>query len=260
MSRTLFLIGCAALVALTVLPATAETTRSLGMGDVGLALPNTGSWYINPALLPDVNGFASSTSPWPATAEFTAALGDDVANIQFVDISVRDAAGTRGFGAGYANIMGAMDIFGAGYGQRLSFLPGLSGGINVYNIDVAGVDETMFDLGLSYEAPMTAGNLLLGLAVWDISNQVDTNLAIGGAWDMPGNGITLAADLIDLGGADVFNVGAEWARGPLSVRVGASDGDLTAGFGYIWRNFAVGFAWQDWGAADAYFGSASAHF
>jgi len=260
MSRTWYLLGCAGVLALMALPTAAETSRTLGMGGTAIGVDTTASaWSSNPALLPATDGFPSTSSPWPCTAEFTAALGDDVANIQFINLSLRDAAGTRGFGAGYANLSGTVDLFGAGYGQNVSFVPGLSVGANLANISGGGVDETVFNIGLAYQPDMPGGKLVVGLVVGDVTERFDTDVNLGASFAMPA-GVTIAADWVDIGDGDLFNVGAEWQHGPLAVRVGAVDGDLTAGAGYRWRNFDVGFAWQDWGSADAYFGSASVHF
>jgi len=260
MSRRWYLVTAVTLLGLVALSACADTSRTLGMGNTVVGVDTSASaWGSNAALLPYVEGFGTSKSPWPCTAEFTAALGDDVANIQFIDLSLRDAKGGRGFGAGYANFGGEVDVFGVGYGQELGFLPGLSAGLTVSNADSDDGDDTFVDLGLAYRQSLPAGDLMLGLVVRDLTDQVDTGVDVGASIRLP-SGLTVAADWVDVGDADIFNAGAEWRKDRLAVRVGVADGDLTAGVGYIWRNFDVGFAWQDWGDADAYFGSASVHF
>ncbi|MCD6360085.1 MAG: hypothetical protein J7M38_04410 [Armatimonadetes bacterium] len=261
MSRTYCLVACAVLVVLMLVPANAETARTLGMGDTHVAVDNTASaWVGNPALLPYVDGASNPNSPWPAAVEFTAALGSEVPNIQFVDISLHDAARVRGFGAGYQNWMGDGDVYGFGYGQLWNLLPGLSVGLSGTDVDFSPwFDEFMFNFGMAYQYALPTADLTFGVVVRDVTDRMDTEVDLGAAAALPG-GFTIALDIVDIGDDCDVNVGGEWVTGPLSLWVGSSDSDFTAGAQYNYDNWHVSFAYQDWDGADAYFGGGGLNF
>jgi hypothetical protein len=142
-----------------------------------------------------------------------------------------------------------------GYSRELS--QGLRVGASMRYLRQELFDSTAngvgLDLGLMYEY---SNRLAFGLAVRDLAetlawsggagerDSVDATTSVGVAF-RPTQGLNLNLDLVKTGSADgVFRLGAEkWFQQKYGLRMGADDGDLTAGASMRMKDWQFDYAY-----------------
>lgn len=262
MHRTVTILMALALVALVAMPLMAQdTARSIGMGNSLLLtsddeLAATG----NPAALPHLDVFGEELQDDPARASLTLGL-DMPGNLDYWAISAagRDAEGVNGYGVNYGNYSGGgetMAPLAIGYGRQVG-PQGLSVGINLVNISMpTGVDDqTMIGLGLMHRQDLPEQTVRYGLLLADLFDDSGHGPYLHvGASVTTLEGITAAATIFDLTNEvdTILALGVEWLlpESDATLRGGLHDGDLTLGAGYRFGNFDLSLGWADTDGGD----------
>lgn len=235
------------------------TPRAIGMGGTAVGVADDGlAWQQNPAGLGALNVPCAEGKPWGHDV-IGAFLNVDDTDIWGITWSGWKPEQRLGVGAGYLNLDGDVNVFGAGVGLAIKESP-FSVGANFIVVDPdGGSSSTLLDAGVMYrilrenKAPVR-----LGLTVTDITDE------IGGAfWNIGGSGnitdkLLLAVDILDLTDEvdTMVNAGVEYTAGRQNewrLRAGlvdtGDDHELTLGAGYAkpdsrWR-FDFGWANTD---------------
>ena len=248
--RNTYLVAIAVvLVAVAVVPAFAQTGRSMAMGDavVGVA-DDSAAWGQNPAGLPHVTAAETSVSPIPSHVSGTVDIGSDL-DVLGLDYSARSPDAKYGWGAGYWTLEYSTSVqsatvglevteWGAGFGSRFGE-QGLSWGVALNRseltlsasgstTDAAAIstkfniisgrrtsastsfDETLFDVGLMLRRTLPVNDLKVGLVARDVSDEVQTTYDMGVGVRLP-LGLLIAADMHDVTDEfdSSFHLGAE---------------------------------------------------
>ncbi len=243
--------------------------RVLGMGLTRVGLPGSSTTFSdNPGALPTVQTWGLSLSPWPARVSGTATVDSESDGDRYgIAGSARNAAATRGFGAGWATFDGTYideDLFGIGYGCVCCC--GIMGGVSLYHRtwetsdqmsteQNGSGDNTWFDVGFFHQFDLPLNTWSVGVVARDVTDEFGS----GPTWDLGVSvelptALLIGADLVDVTDEtnSVLNVGAEWPipLSPVVVRAGLADGDFTAGAGYRIGNWEIGAAWADFEFGD----------
>jgi len=262
MRSSCWLVTVAALVVM-VAPASAQTARSLAMGNAGVGVANDSvAWSQNPAGLPYLQPAPITLSPIPSHVSGTIDLGSDVDSLG-LNYSARLKGRTAGWGVGYWKMeMGNSETenLGAGYGMTfgqgdmswgvaLGRIETTSSGTQTTPASSASNDEFVADIGVMLKRSLPASDLKVGLVARDVTDQFQTTFNVGASLDLPA-GVLVAADIVDITdeAETQFNLGAEWKLPLLSavtVRGGLADGDVTVGAGYSLGMVEVSLSWQN---------------
>lgn len=246
---------------------TGITARTMGMGNVGIAVADdAAAWLQNPAGLASLNIPCPEGKLWANDIVGTWSDLDELTGLGLTWSGFQPAKGI-GFGAGISDVEDIGTFYGAGFGMNIGTSP-FSAGVTVQrtNFDVSIDDETLFNLGLMYNLPLAErAPVRLGLVVEDITDETDMGpfFNFGAAWYAT-PALLLAADVVDLtdetDDGPFFNLGAEYAFGTdmaWKARAGLVDSllsnghDLTLGVGYKFvNNWRLDAAWQDFGGSD----------
>ncbi|MFW5866772.1 MAG: hypothetical protein ACOCX2_03080 [Armatimonadota bacterium] len=245
-----------AVVALVAMPAfafeglMAQTPRmdATGGAFTSVSVDETASSN-NPAGLPLLQTFGTTVSPWPSRASLNV-LVDGPADIDMYSAfyAGRSSDNTTGWGATYSHLENDADTdnLALGYGQRIG--EGLTAGLAVAHMS-NGDDATSFNLGGIYRREIALNAWRFGLLARDLADEYGGPFVdLGAAVELP-VGVDVAATLFDV--TDEVDsrlaIGAEWDV-PMTefiVRAGNNDGDFSAGAAYQWSNFELGVAWMD---------------
>ena len=263
MRSSCWLVTVAALVVVMVAPASAQTARSLAMGNTGVGVANDSvAWSQNPAGLPYLQPAPITLSPIPSHVSGTIDLGSDVDSLG-LNYSARLKGRTAGWGVGYWKMeMGNSETenLGAGYGMTfgqgdmswgvaLGRIETTTGGTQTTQASSASNDEFVADIGVMLKRSLPASDLKVGLVARDVTDQFQTTFNVGASLDLPA-GVLVAADIVDITdeAETQFNLGAEWKLPLLSavtLRGGLADGDVTVGAGYSLGMVEVSLSWQN---------------
>lgn len=252
MHKVWMLLLAVALLALLATPLMAQTARTTAMGGGLSAAPDDETSHMtNPAGLPYLSTFGMDLSPWPTRASATVAIDSPSGTDYFAgSLAARDEAQVSGWGASYQNDGPLGDnAFAVGYGRQLG-PAGFSGGISLTHA-TNGSDTTMFGFGLMYRHELPLQTWRVGLMVNDLADEAKAGgprFDLGAAVQLP-EGVLAAATIFDI--TDEIDtqvgVGLEWPipMSPVTLRGGLYDSDLSLGAGYRWNNFDLSLSWTD---------------
>lgn len=268
MRTMILLVVLVSVGALLAAPAMAQTARNSAMGEIGVGLADDASAFVsNPAGLPTVTTFGQSISPWPSRVSAVASVDAEWDRFG-AWYTARNVDETTGWGAGYwrYDFDGLeIDTLGGGFGMAIGD-SGFSAGINLINEnqdvamtatqDGADLDSTFFDVGVMYQREDALANRWrVGAVARDLSDEsgVGPWYDVGASVTLP-TGLIVGLDVLDVTEEidAVVNLGAEFPI-PMTdflVRVGAIDGDPTAGFGYRRDNWEFSASYQNLDAGD----------
>jgi hypothetical protein len=233
------------------------TPRAIGMGGAATGVADdAGAWMQNPAGLAALNVMCPEGATW----------GHDViaayANIDDADAFGITWGGMKpenrfGAGAGWINLDGDLNVFGAGAGMAIGQSP-FSAGASFAVFDPDGGDsEIAWNVGLMYRVLREEkAPIRLGMTINDISDEFGGAFWNFGASGMLTEDLLAAVDVLDLSDEveTTINAGLEYTTGNADewkLRAGlfdtGDDHEITLGVGYAkpdsrWR---VDFGWAN---------------
>jgi len=201
----------------------------MGMGTAAVAVADdAAAWFENPAGLGAATGIpVKEGRGWGAdlVAGYSNLGGTPAYGATF---SGWQPKSRMGIGVGGVDISsGAVQVIGGGFGVGLGSIP-VSAGVNVVSIDAGILQQTIWNAGLMYCAPMVnRAPLRFGLTATDVTNElgIGTMWNAGIAWPATPD-LLFAFDIVDAGqelGSARFNGGAEYSFGSgkmFAVRAG----------------------------------------
>lgn len=160
-----------------------------------------------------------------------------------------NAAESDTLGLGYGHNLGQ----GLTVGANVVHQSWDMGGGDHMDVEQNGGDDdfTTFDLAAMYRKELPANTWRFGLVVNDITDDFDIGgplFDIGAAVELP-TGLDIGATIFDVTDEmdSTLAIGAEWdlPLSPVVVRAGNNDGDFSFGAGYRWMNFEAAVSWAD---------------
>ncbi|HEY3398540.1 MAG TPA: hypothetical protein VGM19_12870 [Armatimonadota bacterium] len=242
-------IALALLALATSAFAQSPTARYAGMGNVGIAASDdAGAIGFNPANLASLSMPAGTVEkPWSGQLIGTVQLAGD-GSLWGLNGAAYDSANRQGIGAGFGHQGSPFDVnaFAIGYGAALK-----NTGLN-WGLSLSNDDNTMINLGLQYNLPMTeAAPIKLGFVAADLFNASNDGpfYSVGAAFQA-GKQLLIGADWLDVSDVSTINVGAEYTLdNAFTLRAGGTNlddsGRLTLGAGYKAEAYKADLSWVD---------------